>query len=79
MMGGLCQGKLRYQGFQLFPNWFKYFLPPPVWVASAVIGQVVSRPFDYMLRLNVAQMLVLFNDVALAGIIPQFSSTSYKS
>ena len=29
-----------------FPTGLNLFLPPPVWVASAVIGQVASRLFD---------------------------------
>jgi len=56
----LCQGKLRYQGVckSFFPPGLNILPPPPVWVASAVIGQVASRLFDCAFNLHIIERLL---------------------
>jgi len=38
-------GETEVQGFYVFPTSLNILPPPPVWVASTVIGQVASRRF----------------------------------
>ena len=45
--------------YSFLPTGLNFLSPPPVWIASAVIGQVASRLSNYNFSVNIEQMLVL--------------------
>jgi hypothetical protein len=56
MWPGSARGKRGISSFIVPPTGLNILPPPPIRIASAVIGQVASRLFDYIFHLNFAQV-----------------------